>query len=451
MIDVLIVLQSHSKSSANSEARYCGADKLEISKRCFRSLINTIAYCQNKEPGVKYRLVVLDDRSDAEFLDVVRYHQTREKFSIELRALRSQGIMASIGEMYEIGKLEGKDLVYFVQDDYLHYETALWEMIDAYIQFKDLTKMEVCIYPYDDPFRYPDKMNPPRLALGSRRHWRTAYRTACGFMMHHSTIVNNWELFEGLSRQEYNNECEDRTINRLFINMKTLEPRDINHVLFTPIPSLALHMGDESTRDPYLNWRELWDKFADAERPSFVMPQGKIVLNLGAGQSDLLSTPCTDDLADYNEVRVDLSDKYSPDLLCDIQNLEQIPNDSVDLVYSCHSLEHIYFHKIPSTLAEWFRVIKPQGEVRIVVPNIKKPAQYILEGKPLDTIYDSSGGEVCAIDMLYGHRHHIPHNEFMSHKTGFSKESAERILSSLHYEKFAVAEFEFDLLIRIWK
>ena len=54
MLDVLIVLQTHSKSSASSAARYCGASKLEISKRCTASLINTIEYAKKNSGQTNY-------------------------------------------------------------------------------------------------------------------------------------------------------------------------------------------------------------------------------------------------------------------------------------------------------------------------------------------------------------------------------------------------------------
>lgn len=267
MLDILIVLPTHSKSNAGPYTRYCSSSKLEVTKRCFRSLIKTIQHCQQKENAVQYRLVVLDDRSDQEFLDEVVQCQKQCSFSVELRKSSSQGNMASIGEMYKIGKLEGKNLIYFAQDDYLHYETALWEMIDAYFQFKKMSGFEVCIYPFDDPFRYSSPKYTSRyshkIVLGAKRHWRTGYCTAAGFMVSHYTLSENWHLFEGLSKQEYNNECEDRTINRLFINMVGLEQFEIKHILFTPIPSLVLHLGDESTKDPYLDWKKLWDQFDD--------------------------------------------------------------------------------------------------------------------------------------------------------------------------------------------
>jgi hypothetical protein len=200
-------------------------------------------------------MIAVDDRCDSEFIDLVRSND------VELVSSTTPGIMPNILKMYEIGRRQGRDLIYFVQDDYLHYETAIWEMVEAYSQFTRLTGHQVCIYPYDDPYRYSLLHYNQKILLGARRHWRTAYHTACGFMVSHRTLVENWALFETLGQSVYNSECEDRSINRLFINMRGLEDRNIDHLLFTPIPSLALHLGDASTKDPYLDWKTLWDQF----------------------------------------------------------------------------------------------------------------------------------------------------------------------------------------------
>jgi hypothetical protein len=54
--------------------------------------------------------------------------------------------------------------------------------------------------------------------------------------------------------------------------------------------------------------------------------------------------------------------------------------------------------------------------------------------------------------MIYGYRKFIYHgNDFMQHKTGFTKESAEIIFSSLGFTHFAVFELGADLMIRLFK
>jgi hypothetical protein len=46
---------------------------------------------------------------------------------------------------------------------------------------------------------------------------------------------------------------EDETINKLF--------NDRGCLLFTPIPSIALHSQADTEKDPYIDWKKLWDQF----------------------------------------------------------------------------------------------------------------------------------------------------------------------------------------------
>jgi len=266
MIDLLIVLQTHAKNNTNhkDDSRYVNASKVEITKTSFLSLVNSIQYClDNKEAPIDIKLVVLDDRSESEFVSLVLDKSKFQKFTIELINSETPGLMENILRQYQIGKDQGKDLVYFAQDDYLYFDSAIWELVDSYYRFTNLTQMEVCLYPYDDPYRYGNQYlkYPTKVVLGSNRHWRTAYHTASCFLASHKTIVENWDLFEAMGRSVYDGTCEDRSINRLFQNMEGYPTRDIKHILFTPIPSLALHLQDDSTKDPYLDWKSLWDRF----------------------------------------------------------------------------------------------------------------------------------------------------------------------------------------------
>jgi hypothetical protein len=262
MPDLLIVLQTHSGSNANGISdRYCGASKIEVSTTCVQSLMASIEWCRRCAPDLKVRLIIVDDHSHKDFVDFLSTLVSTRDYPAELVHTTTRGIMPSILKTYEIGRDQGRDLVYFAQDDYLYFDTAIWEMVDAYYGFKALSGLEVCIFPYDDPFRYNLTNYTYRVVLGAKRHWRNAYHTACCFLMSHKTLRENWDLFDTLGHAQYNKFCEDISINRLFQNFKEFPERPIKHLLFTPIPSLALHMGTESNRDPYIDWRALWDQF----------------------------------------------------------------------------------------------------------------------------------------------------------------------------------------------
>jgi hypothetical protein len=135
-----------------------------------------------------------------------------------------------------------------------------------------------------------------------------------------------------------------------------------------------------------------------------------------------------------------------------MKDLSMIPNNSVDCVYNCHVLEHVYFHQVKTCLEEWYRVIKSGGELRIVVPDLKSLAKNLDNGDILTPIYDSPGGEISPIDVIYGYRGFIAAGqEYMSHKTGFTKESFERILNSLGMEDYILEEKDINVVARIFK
>jgi len=94
---------------------------------------------------------------------------------------------------------------------------------------------------------------------GTKRHWRTNTHTTNTCWVETETLRRNWEFFERLARfsstpyglQQHISEAS--TINRIWREQVSL---------FTPIPSLALHLQHEEHRDPYLDWKAWWDSAA---------------------------------------------------------------------------------------------------------------------------------------------------------------------------------------------
>lgn len=63
-------------------------------------------------------------------------------------------------------------------------------------------------------------------------------------------------------------------------------------------------------------------------------------------------------------------------------NMWELPfdSDSVDFIWSSHTLEHAPMAKVPATLKEWFRVLKPGARGIVQVPNFDYIARYWLTG-----------------------------------------------------------------------
>ena len=80
--------------------------------------------------------------------------------------------MANIHKSFLIAKKnQCNDLVYFVEDDYLHQKEAITEMIFAYERISSQTNKELILCPADYPYLYT-KIDNTNIFLGSTKHWR---------------------------------------------------------------------------------------------------------------------------------------------------------------------------------------------------------------------------------------------------------------------------------------
>src|SRR3954447_24836766 len=67
---------------------------------------------------------------------------------------------------------------------------------------------------------------------------------------------------------------------------------------------------------------------------------------------------------------------------------------SVDAVRASHVLEHFPRAQVPAVIAEWVRVLKPGGELKIAVPDFEKIAVGYVDGKNQNTDGYLMGGQI---------------------------------------------------------
>lgn len=164
----------------------------------------------------------------------------------------------------------------------------------------------------------------------------------------------------------------------------------------------------------------------------------KTVLNIGSGSTSVKDFTHLFNSNEWKEVRVD---KYvdNADVKCDIVTLDLINDNSVDVVWACHVIEHLEWYQLPETFANIMRVLKSDGAAIIRVPDIGSIA-HLINDDLLTPVYTTENGyEVCVIDMLYGHRGLQQHSLGQNHKTGFTAKSMGQILASSGINAFVSA------------
>lgn len=156
---------------------------------------------------------------------------------------------------------------------------------------------------------------------------------------------------------------------------------------------------------------------------------GKRVLNAGCGPHEPGRLHSAFRNADWTEVRLDIDKEVKPDILGTITDLGAIRNAMFDAVWCSHNLEHLHTPDVPKALAEFHRILKPDGFVLISTPDLEAVAELVVTGRLDDTAYVSSAGPITALDMLFGLGASIAQgNYYMAHNTGFTAERLGRVL-----------------------
>jgi len=391
-----------------------------------------------------FELVVYDDHSDDQTVIDIKNNLNIASFKTQFMPLVTHGIMSSILKCYEHGRDHGKEIVYFAQDDYLYDTTAIFDMIETMMHTSYALGNFTSIYPYDDPYRYIPQNTaiPSHIIRSQKRHWRSSIACASCIMVHHKMLTDNWDLFEGMGKHDPDPKMEDRTLNKLW--------NDRGYYLFTPIPSLALHMQYMSEYDDQINWRAWWDRY---DIPKLLEPTtDDTILNVGFGGHLIKDMPYIDEFINMQEITLDIDNKYNPDIIADVNNLSHIPDSYVNCVYTSHMIEHIDYFKVPSVIKELLRICKPGGYIRMITPNLQSISKQITSGDLLTPVYHSLGGPIAPIDMIYSQRATVLRHgvDFMRHKTGFTRLVFETIATENNFD-VDIKEIDFDLVVDIKK
>ena len=264
---ILIILRANTKIDIwdQNKKRIFEKPKVEYTSKSISSLIKSIVYCKTKYPNIKIKTLIVDDDSDEKTLIHIKKTINSSKLDMEIisfdkrdydniinkqKNLQTFGNLSSLLHSFELGKKMGKDLVFFLEDDYIHFEPMLEEMIASYERISSQTKKELFMCPADYPYLYMNN-EKSNILIGNKRHWRTIDKTLCTFMTSIELINKYWDNFYSTCLDR--NEPFEKYLNEIYKK----------ELCISPLKSLSVHMTNINSNyglSPFINYKKLWDE-----------------------------------------------------------------------------------------------------------------------------------------------------------------------------------------------
>ena len=264
---VLIVFRTNTDVEIwdQNKKRLFEKPKIEYSLRALNSLIKSINFSKNKYPSINFKTIVVDDKSKEENFNKIKKLVDNSGLDINITSLDHEKYkdiikkqknnqtfsnLASLLQSFEIGKEKGEDLVYFIEDDYLHFEPMMEEMIASYERIASQFNKEIFMCPADYPYLYMNNKKT-NILIGNKRHWRTISQTLCTFMTTYSLLEKYWNNFYNTCLDR--NDPFEKHINEIYEK----------EFCISPLKSLSLHLTNVNSSyglSPFIDYKKLWEE-----------------------------------------------------------------------------------------------------------------------------------------------------------------------------------------------
>jgi SAM-dependent methyltransferase len=160
-------------------------------------------------------------------------------------------------------------------------------------------------------------------------------------------------------------------------------------------------------------------------------------INAGAGTRTNTRYPRL--FHDWQEIRVDINPGTEPDIVADITDLSGVPSNAVDAIWSSHCLEHLFQYQVPRALSEFRRVIRDDGFVVFLVPDLQSVASLVAADKFHEPVYHAPIGPVTPHDMFYGYGPAIAQGyTSMAHRCGFTPTILVNMMNEVGFPEFII-------------
>ena len=269
-LDIIIKTCTSINLVTQNKKRIFEKDKSEYTFRTINSLVGSLKFGKEFLKNIKVKIHVIDHNSKDDDLEKIRniLHSSNIEFEItnlnlekftQIKTLHKGNLiiennmkatMASILTSFNIAKKNCGDLIYFVEDDYIHKKNSILEMVSTYEKIASELNCELFLCPVDYPYLYK-KLDNSNILIGNNYHWRTVNESLLTFLTSKDLINKYWN--ELLSMAENEHSPFETPLHKIYEK----------ELCLSPIPSLAMHCTNVNSvfgLSPNISWKKLWDE-----------------------------------------------------------------------------------------------------------------------------------------------------------------------------------------------
>ena len=248
--------------------------KSEYTFRSLNSIVESLNIAINNFPKIKFNIIIIDHNSKKEDLNQMKNQLNKAKLDNSIISLdvkefvknikkineKNENVtenqisnMSNIHKSLQMAKNYCEDLIYFVEDDYLHEKNAITEMILTYERISSQLNRELILCPADYPYLYT-KIDSTNIFLGSNKHWRRIEESLCTFLTSKEIIEKYWSKLISMCQLEH------------YPFEKPLHEIYKFEYCLSPIPSIAMHCTNINSvfgLSPNFDWRKVWEENKD--------------------------------------------------------------------------------------------------------------------------------------------------------------------------------------------
>ena len=262
-----IIFRSNTKVNIwdQNKTRIFDKPKSEYTLRSLNSLLNSVQKAKVQLQNINLKLTIVDDNSDKTTVEKMNLLSSKKEIALNIINLNQNefdgkiinegnpetfGNLASLLKCFLIAKDEAEDLIFFVEDDYLHQDSMIEEMLMTYERLTSQLNKEIVLCPSDYPYLYTTDRKT-NVLIGSHRHWQLIDKTLCTFLTSKIILNQYWENFVKNCKKRH--DPFEKYLNEIYKEEYCL----------APIPSLSVHFTNINSSygiAPYINIKKLWDQ-----------------------------------------------------------------------------------------------------------------------------------------------------------------------------------------------